>query len=277
MSILPTVVYFYLCLIVVKGQEHVTVASTLISTSVFAASLGTLVFLCFALQAHHHRTPYTEIKNPNSASKWINCMSYLMNCTTSFTVTPLSNRNLDDSRVESNLFFGPVLHDTNNSYVFSIGILPRTDFFDGTLQYFPSVFGYGSDLEPTFVSFSVKDTIRDTYMEITEKMALQRVVRNDRKSIRIFFRINQVIYSLLKLNLRINYNGFDNILRTTISIPPPPLPKVKTLPFSHEKNQFLLNEFEEETLLEDLENVDWMNKGTSYIEPITVESLNIFF
>jgi len=203
-------------------------------------------------------------------------MSYLMNCTTSFTVTPLSNRNLDDTRIESNLFFGPVLHDVNDSYVFSIGLIPRTDFFDGTLQYFPSVFGYDKDIEPTFVSFSVKDTIRDTYMEITQKMAVQREVR-DVRSIRIFFRINQVVYSLIKLNLRINYNGYDNILRTTIAIPPPPLPKVKTLQFSHEKNQFVLNEFEEDTLLEDLENVDWMNKGMDYLQPFQVASLNDFF
>ena len=187
-------------------------------------------------------------------------MSYVINCTTSFTVTPLSINGGSEKRVESNLEFGPIIFDTDNNRKFSIGLIP-SNTFNGVLQYHVSVCKYNEELNMEPVSFSFKDDIIDRFTSMNENLVIQREIR-DFKYNRVCFKINEYVDTLLKLHVRVTYNGVDNILHTSIHMPEGKTEEKVDYDFEEEQDEGF-DTFQKDfvPVMENIENINWMNSN----------------
>lgn len=187
-------------------------------------------------------------------------MSYVINCTTSFTVTPLSINGGSEKRIESNLEFGPVIFDSDDNRKFSIGLIP-SNTFNGVLQYHVAICKYNEELNMEPVLFSFKDDITDRFTSMNENLVIQREIR-DFKFNRVCFKINEYVDTLLKLHVRVTYNGVDNILHTSVHMPEGKTEEKHDYDFEEEQDEGF-DTFQKDfvPVIEDVENINWMNSN----------------
>ena len=187
-------------------------------------------------------------------------MSYVVNCTTSFTLTPLSINGGSEKRIESNLEFGPVIFDSDENRIFTIGLVPPKTF-NGVIEYHVAVCKYNADLEMKPVSFSFKDDVIDRFTSMNENLVIQREIR-EYKYNRVCFKINEHVDTLLKLHLRVTYNGVDNILHTSIHIPEGETEEKVFYDFEEEQDEgFDTFEKDFQPVMENIENINWINSN----------------